>query len=262
MFVRSIYANNSLRNFSYLIYDSNGKALCIDPWDARPILALTKEFNLNLIAILNTHEHHDHIRGNEKLAEITKAPIYAYAGAPIPNIARELYAGDVIEFSAGNYIECLDTPGHTNFHLSYVLYIEHKLHAVFSGDTMFYGGVGNCHSGDARVLYKTISEHYATLIDSTLLYPGHDYIEKNLHFTLQYDTENLKARNLLNNIQQLKESHYPKVRTIGEEKEINLFLRLHEEGLYKELAKYSAKKLSEDKSEQAFLLLRNLRDNF
>jgi hydroxyacylglutathione hydrolase len=70
--------------------------------------------------------------------------------------------------------------------------------ALFCGDTLFNAGAGNCHNGGhPSELYKTFSEQLERLPASTLIYPGHDYIENNLKFTLDREPDNRDAADML-----------------------------------------------------------------
>ena len=67
--------------------------------------------------------------------------------------------------------------------------------ALFSGDTLFNAGAGNCHNGgDPTTLYATFADQLARLPDDTRVYPGHDYIENNLRFTLEREPDNAAAQ--------------------------------------------------------------------
>lgn len=71
IFVKTFYAQNDLRNFSYLIGDDQtGDCWIIDPYEARPMIDYIKKSSMNLNGILNTHQHFDHIRGNAELQEV------------------------------------------------------------------------------------------------------------------------------------------------------------------------------------------------
>jgi hydroxyacylglutathione hydrolase len=98
--------------------------------------------------------------------------------------------------------------------------------ALFSGDTLFNAGAGNCHNGgNVESMYTTFVEQLAKLPDDTRVYPGHDYIENNLRFTLAREPDNTAAKALLPGVA----GHDPakaRVTTLREEKEINTFLRL------------------------------------
>ena len=59
----------------------SGKALVVDPGgDADKILALLKELNLRVVAIIHTHAHLDHILASGEIKKATGAPIYLHKG--------------------------------------------------------------------------------------------------------------------------------------------------------------------------------------
>ena len=60
----------------------------------------------------------------------------------------------------------------------------------------FNAGVGHCRSGDPNVLYNTFSTKIAALPDKTRVYPGHEYMDNNLGFTLDREPDNEVAREL------------------------------------------------------------------
>ena len=67
--------------------------------------------------------------------------------------------------------------------------------ALFSGDTLFNAGAGNCHNGGhPEELFETFETQLETLGDNTRIYPGHDYLLNNLGFTLDREPDNEKAR--------------------------------------------------------------------
>ena len=98
--------------------------------------------------------------------------------------------------------------------------------ALFSGDTLFNAGAGNCHNGgNVEDLYTTFAEQLAKLPDDTRVYAGHDYIENNLKFTLAREPDNGAARALLPEVSNQDPAH-GRVTTLREEKQVNTFLRL------------------------------------
>ena len=199
MIVRQIWTANAYRNFNYLIAcEETGEALAIDPLDHEKCLRAAKEAGWDITQILNTHEHGDHIGGNGPLAQKTGARIIAHRNAKdrIANMARGLGAGDVIRIGRTVELEALDTPGHTMSHVCVRAHAGQP--ALFSGDTLFNAGAGNCHNGGhPEALYQTFAEQLARLPDDTRIYPGHDYIENNLRFTLDREPDNRRARELL-----------------------------------------------------------------
>ncbi len=121
-------------------------------------------------------------------------------------------------------LECLDTPGHTMCHICLRSHGDEP--ALFSGDTLFNAGAGNCHNGgNPEDLYATFVEQLARLPATTRVYPGHDYIENNLRFTLAREPDNAAAAKLLPEVSG-QDPATSRVTTLDEEKRINTFLRL------------------------------------
>ncbi len=120
MLVKQIWTGNSYRNFNYLVAcPETGEALAIDPLDSKKCLDAAKEAGWEITQILNTHEHHDHIDGNQAIVDKTGAAVLAHHAAKdsIPGMTRGLSAGDVIKVGKTVELEALDTPGHTFCHI-------------------------------------------------------------------------------------------------------------------------------------------------
>src|SRR3954468_21690079 len=227
MIVERIWTGNAYRNFNYLIAcPDTGEALAIDPLDSEKCLSAAKKTGWRITQILNTHEHHDHTGGNAAVVAATGAKVIAHhrAGARIAGVDRGVEAGDVIKVGKTVELECLDTPGHTMCHICLRAHGDEP--ALFSGDTLFNAGAGNCHNGgDPQALYATFSGQLARLPQDTLIYPGHDYMENNLRFTLDREPDNQQAREMLERLQgQDLDNAY--VSTLAVESTINTFFRL------------------------------------
>jgi hydroxyacylglutathione hydrolase len=227
MIVERIWTGNAYRNYNYLIAcPESGEALAIDPLDHQKCLAAAKAKGWQITQILNTHEHHDHTGGNAAVVAATGAKVIAHhlAGARIAGVDRGVKAGDVIKVGRSVELECLDTPGHTMCHICLRSHTEQP--ALFSGDTLFNAGAGNCHNGGSVAdLYTTFAGQLAKLPDATRVYPGHDYIENNLRFTLAREPDNGAARALLPEVSG-QDPAEGRVTTLGEEKQFNTFMRL------------------------------------
>jgi hydroxyacylglutathione hydrolase len=230
--VERIWTGNAYRNFNYLIAcEDTGEALAIDPVDAGKCLAAAKRNGWRITQLLNTHEHADHTGGNAEMVAATGAAVIAHhrARGLIDGVDRGVQAGDVIRVGRRVELQCLDTPGHTMCHIC--LHAHGDEPALFSGDTLFNAGAGNCHNGgDPQALYTTFVDQLARLPDDTRVYPGHDYLENNLRFTLDREPGNADAKALLPQA----EGHHPAtahVTTLGEEKRINTFMRLASPGV-------------------------------
>ena len=227
MIVRQVWTGNAYRNFNYLIACAEtGEALAIDPLDHEKCFAAAEREGWAITQILNTHEHRDHTGGNVPLAQKTGATVIAHKNAKdkIPEMARGLSAGDVIKVGRTVELEALDTPGHTMSHVCLLSRTDQP--ALFSGDTLFNAGAGNCHNGGhPEALYDTFSRQLAKLGEETLIYPGHDYIENNLRFTLSREPDNRRAQQMLEKLKGQDPSR-AYVSTLAVEREINTFFRL------------------------------------
>ena len=145
MIIEQIWTANAYRNFNYLIAcHETGEALAIDPLDSKKCLNTAKDKGWEITQILNTHEHHDHTGGNDAVVKATGAKVLAHAkaGSSIAGMFRGLVAGDVIKVGKSVELEVLDTPGHTFCHVCLMAHGDRP--ALFSGDTLFNAGAGNC----------------------------------------------------------------------------------------------------------------------
>ncbi len=177
--------------FAYLIGGENGgDALVIDPaGDADDIIALANAKKLTIRSIVNTHAHVDHVMGNEEmkrktgakiivhendaplLAHIPRTMLAMFGAKPSPPADQTVKDGDTIQVGEVS-LKVLHTPGHTPGGMS--LYGEGM---VFTGDTLFVGGVGRTDlpGGSWQVMLNSIKNRLLTLPDETIVYPGHNY---------------------------------------------------------------------------------------
>ena len=263
MIVEQIWTANAYRNFNYLIVcPETGEAMAVDPLDANKCLAAAKKNGWTITQILNTHEHGDHTGGNRAMIEATHAKLLAHKNAAraIPGMDRGLGAGDIIKVGKTVELESLDTPGHT---MSHVCLLSHTdTPALFCGDTLFNAGAGNCHNGGhPNELYLTFANQLAKLPDNTLVYPGHDYIENNLRFTLDREPGNAKAEALLNKIND-QDPNRALVSTLAMEKEVNSFFRLHNPIIIARLREAFPDLPEHPDAKMVFLKLRELRNSW
>jgi hydroxyacylglutathione hydrolase len=243
--VKTFFAYNELRNFSYLLYeDHTGEAWVIDPYEASPLIKYIKENSLSLQGILNTHQHFDHIRGNRPLQQAFHSPVQKFSDT------------QMVTLNGTYFLETLDTPGHTMDHQVFVLKEHQQAKALFSGDTLFNSGVGNCkNGGNVDQLYQSTLKLIATLPDETLLYPGHDYAERNLEFALAIEPDNKMIEEGLRKVKGIDVSARPPEK-LKDEKLVNPFLRLSSEQVRKILDDESASERN------LFHKIRTLRDQW
>jgi len=263
MLVERIWAANDLRNFHYLIACSQtGEALVVDPLDARLCLEAARRHGFTITQILNTHEHLDHTAGNADVVAATRAKVLAHAGAAstIGGVDRGLSRGDVIRVGRTVELETLDTPGHTRAHVCLLAHGDAP--ALFCGDTLFNAGAGNCHGGgDPGLLYETFVDQLAKLPDSTRVYPGHEYMARNLAFTLDREPGNAEAERALAGAR-ARHSAEARVTTLGEEKRINAFLRLANPEIVARLREKFPQIGEQPDARTVFVKLRELRNKW
>ena len=261
MLIERVWAANDLRNFHYLVAcPETGEALAIDPLEWRLCLTAARAHGWTITQILNTHEHWDHTGGNAGLVAATHARVLAHAQAAgrIGGVDQGLKRGDVIRVGRTVELECLDTPGHTLAHICLFAHAEEP--ALFSGDTLFNAGAGNCHStGRPDLLYDTFVTQLARLPDSTRLHPGHEYLARNLEFTLDREPDNQEAAQLLVTAKATAPEAIP-VTTLGQEKRVNTFFRLSNPRIIARLRERFPDLGETPDAKAVFLKLRELRN--
>jgi len=261
--VEQVWTGNAYRNFNYLIVcPETGEALAVDPLDHKKCLARAKDQGWQITQILNTHEHEDHTGGNQAVIAATGAKLLAHANAKdrIAGVDIGLKAGDVVKVGKTVDLEALDTPGHTMSHICLLSRTDQP--GLFCGDTLFNAGAGNCHhGGHPAELYETFAGQLAKLPDTTLIYPGHDYIANNLEFTLDREPDNARAAEMLKGVADQDPAH-ALVSTLAMEKEVNTFFRLHSPSVIARLREAFPDLPDAPAAKTVFLKLRELRNTW
>jgi hydroxyacylglutathione hydrolase len=266
MLIERVWADNAGRNFHYLVACAEtGEALAIDPLNWQACLRRAQDLRWDIRQIFNTHEHGDHTGGNAELVRHTGASVLAHAEAAerIGGVDYGMNDGDVVRVGRTAQLRCLDTPGHTRAHLC--LFADgsgEQAPALFSGDTLFNAGVGNCiHGGDPQLLYESFADCLSRLPPETRVFPGHEYLQRNLAFTLDREPSNRVARELARSVAGVAAADTP-VLTVADEMQINTFFRLNNPEIISGLQLARPGMPAEPTQRAVFLALRDLRNRW
>ena len=169
-------------NYIWVI-QSGSDISVIDPGDASPVLKLINNNNLNLVDILLTHHHFDHVGGTLELKEQINGKVYGPVGN-IEGIDMHVTENNIVK-TLDYEFSVLETPGHT---LDHIAYVEKQKNLVFCGDTLFSGGCGRVFEGTFEQMHNSIQK-LNQLVPETMIYCAHEYTESNLKFVLSEITD-------------------------------------------------------------------------
>ena len=242
-------------NYTYLLAEGADAAL-VDPGDPVIALGMAAAHGLHPRWILHTHGHDDHTSGSAVLRARLGARVLGH-GADAARFAPDEDLAGRSEVDLGALrVRVHAAPGHTP---GAVLFEAGG--ALLTGDTLFWGGSGNCRSGgDPAVLARTFLGVLAKLPGELRVHPGHDYAEQNLTFVLALEPGNDAARRRL---EAARAAHArgeePEAPTLDEERAANPFLRTDEPGVRDAVARRSGSPPGPTPAD-VFVALRALRD--
>ncbi|MEN7973957.1 MAG: MBL fold metallo-hydrolase, partial [Verrucomicrobiota bacterium] len=177
-----------------------------DAGEAKPVFRTLEKENLQLLNILITHTHHDHVGGCRALCD----------RLGVQSTSPGVEEG---EFSVlGTVCRSVPAPGHMAVHK---IYHFPELEILFAGDTLINGACGRLLGGTAEQLFSSL-QLIKQLPDDTRVFGGHDYLAENMEFALSVEPGNAAAKARLDLYR--SDPAAALFATLAEEKKTNPFL--------------------------------------
>ncbi len=161
----------------YLIADPETRlAALVDPEleMAEPMLDAIFKHGLRPAYIVDTHTHADHVSGARLLKARTVAKVVMHEKAPASCVDVRVEDGDRL-YLGGLALKFLHTPGHAKDLVSVVLGDR-----LLTADALLIGSCGRTDlpNGNSTQQYHTLYHTFKSLPDELLVYPGHDYKDR------------------------------------------------------------------------------------
>lgn len=175
-------------NYGYLVHrPDGGSAIAIDAGAGPSLLRAARSAGVELVGVLSTHHHADHVGGNLELCrQLPALRVFGAAagGTLIPGLTDPVRPGGRVELAGLSFV-VIATPGHTG---SSVSFAGHGW--VFTGDTLFGAGCGRVFEGTAAELCASLRRLADGLPGSTRIGFGHEYTAQNLRFAARVEPGN------------------------------------------------------------------------
>jgi hydroxyacylglutathione hydrolase len=243
-------------NYIWLLRRPGVRACAVvDPGDEDPVLERLRADGLDLVAILVTHRHGDHVGGVAALKQrFPAAVVYGPANEPVPHRDVALRDGDEVDLPAlGVRFAVLGVPGHTEDHVAYL-----GEGALFCGDTLFAAGCGRVFGGTFEQLHASL-QRLAALPTETAVYCAHEYTEANLGFALWVEPKSPAVAERLAQARALRGRDLPTLpSSIALERATNPFLRVAEPGVIAAAERWAGRTLADGAA--VFRTLRTWKD--
>jgi len=245
-------------NYIWLIHETEalGRVVAVDPGDSAPVIEYLQREGLELVAILITHHHGDHVGGVRRLVDLFDVPVYGPAGESIPCRTTALSGGDQVTMDdLGLRFDVVDVPGHTAGHIAY-----HGHGALFCGDTLFSGGCGRLFEGTPQQMSHSL-DALAALPPATKVYCTHEYTLSNLRFAATVEPGNPELADYVKEAKATRAEGNPTLpSTLFLEAQINPFLRCDQETVHQAAEQYSGRDLQDRVA--VFAVVRAWKDEF
>lgn len=180
MFIDKV-RTEGLAHFSYVVGDGTCAAVVDPRRDCEIYIETARQRGARITHILETHRNEDFVSGAINLAELTGAKVY-HGPADSEEICYADTTREGDTFALGKLtITVLETPGHTDDSLSFVIHdraFAEEAIAVFTGDALFVGNVGrtDLYPERARQVAGSLYDSLTKLIalgDQTIIFPAH-----------------------------------------------------------------------------------------
>uniref|UniRef100_A0A8C6ZU86 Hydroxyacylglutathione hydrolase-like protein n=1 Tax=Nothoprocta perdicaria TaxID=30464 RepID=A0A8C6ZU86_NOTPE len=185
-------------NYMYLLIEERSRdAVAVDAAVPKRLLDIVRREAVELRALLTTHHHWDHARGNEELARLCPGLRVFGADERIGGLTHPVTHGQ--ELFGSIRVRCLRTPGHTSGHVCYFAWEDESpdAPALFSGDALLVGGCGRLCEGSAEQMLSSLTGVLPALPRDTKVFCGHECTVRNLKFALKVEPDNEAAKQKL-----------------------------------------------------------------
>jgi hydroxyacylglutathione hydrolase len=210
-------------NYVFVMHDGE-RAAVVDPAVAEPVADWLQHRGLELVAVLHTHHHSDHIGGTPALLQQWPRAEVIAAAADRQRIPFQTHSvGDGDRFLLlGQEVRVLAVPGHTRAHIAFHLPAAGDL---FCGDTLFGAGCGRLFEGSPAQMHASL-QRLAALPDRTRVWCAHEYTATNLRWAAVQRPHDAAIAARLATVRTIRAAGLPTIpSSIGLERATNLFLR-------------------------------------
>lgn len=192
--VKSFVFNPFMEN-SYVLFDETKEAVIVDPgcyesYEKKELSDFIEANDLQVVLLLNTHCHIDHVFGNHFVKEKYNVPLAIHKDDSATLLAVKAYAPsygfqhydetqpdqflneeDKVSFGSST-LDIVFVPGHAPGHIAFY---NKDDGFIIGGDVLFDGSIGRTDlpGGDFDTLIQSIHEKFFPLGDEMTVYSGH-----------------------------------------------------------------------------------------